>query len=234
MNLRNLYPFTLVAVLSLAGAEAKAQKFSTPPAGTSAPRYSPDTAELMKLVQAKTADAVIISNIKASPRPYHLNPQEVSRLKKMGASEAVLAAITEHDRLIDANQYEWAAGTPEANQGKAETPEKEKRAKASASDELVKLPPPPALTNSPPERLKHRWTSTVVVEQPPPAAKLELVPLSPGPEFAWIPGHWTWREGQWVWQGGYWAKRPSLGMTWVDGRWAKQGRSWTWLEGRWR
>jgi hypothetical protein len=232
MKLQNLYSCLLVAVVSLAVARAQAQKFETPPSSTGAARYSPDSAEIIKLVQTKTSDAVIISYIKANPRPYRLSPQEISLLKKKGASTPVLDAIAEHDRLIDANQYEWAAGTPEARQGSSSN--QEVPPKASPADGLVKLPPPPAESAPPPKRLKRAWTSTVVVEQPPPGPKLELVPLSPGPENVWIPGRWAWREGQWVWQGGYWIKRPSPGLTWVNGYWAKHGRSWTWIEGRWR
>ncbi len=233
MKPHKLFCCSLMAVLICIATNALAQKFSPPPAETGTARYSPDVAEMIKLIKAKTSDAVIVSYIKANPRPYHLTPAEVSRLKKTGASDAVLANITEHDRLIDANQYEWAAGTPEAKQAAAAA-EQVKPAKAAPHDELVKLPPPPAESAPPPKPLKHAWTSTVMVEQPPPGPKLELVPLSPGPEYAWIPGRWAWREGQWVWQGGYWAKPPGAGLTWVNGYWAKHGKSWTWIEGRWR
>ena len=36
-----------------------------------------------------------------------------------------------------------------------------------------------------------------------PPVPYELMPVSPGPDFQWYPGHWYWRRG-WVWVPGVW------------------------------
>src|SRR5262245_60449655 len=51
----------------------------------------------------------------------------------------------------------------------------------------------------------------VVVSQPPPVPQSEVVPVAPGPDYAWTPGYWSWNGGDWVWSSGRWSIRPRHG-----------------------
>jgi hypothetical protein len=85
--------------------------------------------------------------------------------------------------------------------------------------------PPPAGPTAPPP--------TVVVTQPPPAPQVEVIPVSPGPQFYWVPGYWSWNGG-WVWVTGVWAPRPRPYAVWVQGHWAHRGHGYIWIGGGWR
>ena len=85
--------------------------------------------------------------------------------------------------------------------------------------------PPPAVPTAPPP--------TVVVTQPPPAPQVEVIPVSPGPQFYWVPGYWSWNGG-WVWVTGVWAPRPRPYAVWVQGHWAHRGHGYIWIGGGWR
>jgi hypothetical protein len=52
----------------------------------------------------------------------------------------------------------------------------------------------------------------------PPPLKKEVRPVKPGPQHAWIPGHWKWAEGRSVWVPGYWQKIGPH-YIWVPGHW---------------
>ncbi len=86
---------------------------------------------------------------------------------------------------------------------------------------------PPTTTQPPTQK-------SVVVEQAPPAPRLEVVPLSPGPRYVWVPGYWSYRYGHWYWVGGTWVMRPHATAVWVGGYWARHGRSYIWISGHWR
>src|SRR5262249_3222797 len=73
---------------------------------------------------------------------------------------------------------------------------------------------------------------TVVVEEPPPPYE-EVVTVSPGPEYVWMPGVWE-GHGRWVWVGGRYVVRPHPGAMWVGGHWAHRGRGYVWVRGYWR
>jgi hypothetical protein len=67
----------------------------------------------------------------------------------------------------------------------------------------------------------------------PPAPQTEVVTVSPGPAYAWVPGVWVWR-GRWVWGPGHWAVGPHPHALWVQGHWERRGRRSYWVEGYWR
>src|SRR5690348_6216944 len=48
--------------------------------------------------------------------------------------------------------------------------------------------------------------SSMAVEAPveAPAPMAEVVPVAPGPEYAWTPGFWSWDGVTWVWVRGAW------------------------------
>jgi hypothetical protein len=76
----------------------------------------------------------------------------------------------------------------------------------------------------------------VVASQPPPPPappQVEVVPVSPGPTYYWVPGYWAWRAGGWVWVPGVWVRPPHHGAVWVSGHWAQHGHGYVWVGGSW-
>ena len=71
----------------------------------------------------------------------------------------------------------------------------------------------------------------VIVGSQPPLQRIEVVPLSPGPGYIWIRGHWRWHHGGWEWEGGRWELVTQPGSTWVPGQWVVRGNGWVWVEG---
>ena len=88
---------------------------------------------------------------------------------------------------------------------------------------VVYVPAQPAVTAAP-----------VVVDQAPPAPQVEVVPVAPGPEYAWTPGCWSWGVHGWVWVGGRYVVRPRPHAVWVQGHWSGRGRGYVWIGGHWR
>jgi hypothetical protein len=98
---------------------------------------------------------------------------------------------------------------------------------------VVRVPPAP--------------TRVVVHDMPPP--QTEVVTVSPGPGWYWVPGHWVWREGAWRWNGGHYVQTvvppmppvvqetitvaPSPAHVWVRGHWVWGSRGWVWARGTW-
>jgi hypothetical protein len=83
----------------------------------------------------------------------------------------------------------------------------------------VEQPPPPA-----PE--------VIVVEQPP-AARVEVIPAAPGPNYVWAPGYYARNGNRWVWVEGAHIARPRPGVVWVPGQWVKRPGGWVWVPGHW-
>jgi WXXGXW repeat (2 copies) len=76
-----------------------------------------------------------------------------------------------------------------------------------------------------------------VAQKPPPmpAAPTEVQTAQPGPNYAWIPGHYEWRtsERTYVWVPGAWTVPPS-GQTWVPGRWETRPEGSVWVDSHWQ
>lgn len=72
-----------------------------------------------------------------------------------------------------------------------------------------------------------------VVVAGPPVAQTEVVPVSPGPGWYWIGGHWAWRYSRYVWVPGHWA-RAHPGGVWIQGHYENRGGAYVWVEGYWR
>lgn len=69
----------------------------------------------------------------------------------------------------------------------------------------------------------------------PPPDRVEVIVAAPGPNFAWVQGHWRWARahGDWEWVPGRW-ERPRPGYRlWVPGHWAQDRRGWYYVEGHW-
>jgi WXXGXW repeat (2 copies) len=71
----------------------------------------------------------------------------------------------------------------------------------------------------------------VVVRSQPPPERIETVPMSPGPGYAWIRGHWVWHREHWEWKAGYFERASQPGSVWVSGQWVARGNGWVWMEG---
>ncbi len=70
----------------------------------------------------------------------------------------------------------------------------------------------------------------VVIRTQPPADRIEVIPMSPGPDHIWIRGHWVWHHERWEWKGGYWeAVHPN--QVWISGQWVQKPNGWVWVEG---
>jgi len=73
----------------------------------------------------------------------------------------------------------------------------------------------------------------VVVTEAPPSSQEEVVGISPGPEYIWVPGWWEWHD-RWVWKSGRWMIGPHPRAHWVPGHWTRHGHTYVWRPGYWR
>jgi hypothetical protein len=73
----------------------------------------------------------------------------------------------------------------------------------------------------------------VYVEVPPPMPVVEVVTVSPGAGYVWIPGHHRWDGNRYVWVVGSWRVAPQGRTLWIAGRWEQSPRGWYWVGGRW-
>jgi WXXGXW repeat (2 copies) len=72
-----------------------------------------------------------------------------------------------------------------------------------------------------------------VVRQPP-AERAEVIPASPGRDYAWVKGHWGWRRDDYEWIPGHWAVPARGYREWVAGGWERDRHGWFYVEGHWR
>ncbi|HEY1848000.1 MAG TPA: hypothetical protein VGG37_02285 [Opitutaceae bacterium] len=71
----------------------------------------------------------------------------------------------------------------------------------------------------------------VVVRSAPPPERHEVIPVSPGPGYVWIHGHWGWHRDRWEWMGGRWDRPAQPGSVWIAGQWVPRGGGYVWVEG---
>jgi len=67
----------------------------------------------------------------------------------------------------------------------------------------------------------------------PPLPRVESVPISPGPNYFWIGGHWKWEAGQYLWVPGYW-EASRAGWYWIPAHWVRDGPTWRYASGYWQ
>ena len=190
-------------------------------------RFSPDLAEVVKMVQAGKAQSEVINQIKTCPRMYNLSATDAVNLDKFKVPPPVVMAMVEHDQVLARQDL---IAHPLEKETTGTTP---KTAKSVQPAQNSKVSRP---KGTPPESArpsKKSWTSSGIVEQEPPAPKLELIPKEPGSDYIWIRGHWAWKSG-WTWEEGYWVQRPAPDIQWMDGNWARHGKGWIWIPGHWR
>ncbi|MGE5567423.1 MAG: YXWGXW repeat-containing protein [Rhodospirillales bacterium] len=68
----------------------------------------------------------------------------------------------------------------------------------------------------------------------PPRPPREVVVVSPGPGYVWVPGHYRWAGKHYKWTRGRWVKPPRHHAVWVPGYWAPRRGGFVWIAGYWR
>jgi hypothetical protein len=77
----------------------------------------------------------------------------------------------------------------------------------------------------------------VTINIGPPAAKVEVIPASPGgSEYVWEKGEWVWspERTEYVWHPGHWVMHPMGFEVWASGQWVLFEGAWRYLPGHWR
>lgn len=74
----------------------------------------------------------------------------------------------------------------------------------------------------------------VYVQTGPPAMRTEVVAVSPGPGYAWVPGYWNWGGSEYAWVAGTWQNPPHAKAAWVAPHWKHTSRGWYVVNGHWR
>ena len=88
----------------------------------------------------------------------------------------------------------------------------------------------------------------VIQERVMPAPIVETIPVAPGPNYHWVPGHYAW-QGRWVWNPGHYIvgvvpvmpvaivetppPSPGAGFFWVRGHYVWERGGWAWHAGHW-
>jgi hypothetical protein len=72
------------------------------------------------------------------------------------------------------------------------------------------------------------------VEVAPPPQRVEIVAVAPGPQYVWIPGHWSWSGQEYGWEPGRWVVPTRGHHGWHKGEWKHSHQGWYWQEGHWR
>lgn len=74
----------------------------------------------------------------------------------------------------------------------------------------------------------------VYVRTGPPPLRAEVVGVSPGPGYVWVPGYYSYERGAYVWVGGRYMRAPRARARWVPAHWERNRRGWYFVEGHWR
>jgi hypothetical protein len=239
MKMKNVICFGLMAAAALALCSAHAQPTSaTPSPASSMPvsaptSFSPSVGEVVKLAQSGVGDDVVVAYVKNSSAVYNLSANDILALKDAAVSAPVISAMLTHDSSLRSQParptYEQQLYAP-ANPPPA-IPNAPTVPTAQSVPTAPSVAPAPTVQPVPPQPPPP--TPAAIVEQAPPPPQVEVVPISPGPDYYWVPGYWSW-NGTWAWVGGSWAFRPHPGAVWIGGHWGRHGRGYIWIGGRWR
>jgi len=105
-------------------------------------------------------------------------------------------------------------------------------------DDDYRAAPPSSAAAPVPAAAPETVTQTeYLAEQPiPPAVPVEVVPVSPGPEYVWIGGSYDWVgfPGRWQWVPGRWERPARPHAMWHEGEWHRDGHGYHWEHGHWR
>ena len=72
------------------------------------------------------------------------------------------------------------------------------------------------------------------IQRRPPAARVEVIPASPGPDFLWIGGYWGYHGADFEWVPGRWERHGEGRREWVAHHWVHDRNGWYLVEGHWR
>jgi hypothetical protein len=207
------------------------------PSGQSAvvPDLSPGTAQVVKLAQSGVGDDVVLAYVQNSQVPFNLSADGVVYLKDLGVSDAVTAAMINHDKALpQPTQYNYdQRAYPPANPGAAPEPiyQPPIQAQPPVAQPDQSAPPPPAYVSNPPSEVNYFYNNLS-----PYGAWADL----PGYGWCWQPktvvvnrawrpycdgGHWVYSDAGWFWQSDYswgwapfhygrWVMHPSCGWVW--------------------
>src|SRR5436190_19198866 len=153
--------------------------------------------EVVKLAQSGVGDPVVLAFIGQSQSFYNLSGADITALKDAGVSSQVLTAMLNHDGALRAQEPASSPAT----------------ATAASAQPTVLHPGAVAATAT----ANQTPTTTVITPSEPPPPQVEVVPVSPGPDYLWAPGVWSWNGGAWIWFGGYWGHPTRPGHVWFNG-----------------
>jgi len=74
----------------------------------------------------------------------------------------------------------------------------------------------------------------VYIRTGPPPVRAEVVAVSPGPGYVWVPGYYRSEGGGYAWVAGRYERPPRARARWVPGHWQQDRRGWYYVEGHWR
>ena len=178
----------------LAGFSQTVNPSTTSPA--KAPAILPSSAdEVVRLAQSGVGDQVVLAFIGQSHSYYNLSGADITALKNAGVSSQVLTAMLNHDSALRAQEQ---SSSPVTATAVAPQPTVTQPGAVSAT----------AIANQ---------TPTVITQSEPPPPQVEVVPVSPGPDYLWTPGWWSWNGGAWFWIGGGWHHPVRPGHVWFHG-----------------
>ncbi|MDB6109997.1 MAG: putative rane protein [Pedosphaera sp.] len=242
MKLQKAKCFGLVALVSCSLLPVYSQ-VTPPPTASAAPtapaaravsdatavsaNLSSNAAEVLKLAKSGMGDDVVLAYIQNSRTPYSLSVNDILALKNAGLSAPVLTAMLNHDSSLKNQPEQFTFDQklyPPSNEAQA--------APVAPAPAAVPTPTAPAIA-APALASQPAAPATVIASQAPPPAQVEVVPVMPGPDYAWTPGYWSWSRGGWIWVGGTWALRPRPGVVWREGHWGRHGRGYVWIGGGW-
>jgi len=162
--------FTLLTVAMmplLAGFSQTVDLSTTSPAKALA--ILPSSAdEVVRLAQSGVGDPVVLAFIGQSHSYYNLSGADITALKNAGVSSEVLTAMLNHDNALRAQEQ---SSSPVRATAVAPQPTVTQPRAVSAT----------AIANQTP-------TTTVITQSEPPPPQVEVIPVSPGPDYLWAPG----------------------------------------------
>ncbi len=74
----------------------------------------------------------------------------------------------------------------------------------------------------------------VVVRVGPPPPRHQVVVVSPGPRYVWVPGYYRYHAHGYVWVPGRYVVPPHHRTVWVPGNWVPRSGGYVWVAGYWR
>jgi hypothetical protein len=84
-------------------------------------------------------------------------------------------------------------------------------------------------------RTENRDDAGRYAHRAPPPDRSESPSPQPGPNYVWVPGHWSWDGNDFQWHSGEWTTPPTGYHQWMPGRWQQTGaNNWVYVEGQWQ